>query len=130
MAREESLQDVTPTLSFDRFWSWLVSHPNCILRAGTQEAVLYDDDDLHWHFADDGPDLCVVQVIRGKRLMGEVLIQTEPIAFVQGYEGDQEGEFVFELIAELETERLAPYFFVLCHPYEEEDIETHGRAVH
>ena len=31
------------TLPFEKFWNWLVTHPNCILRAGTPEAVLYDD---------------------------------------------------------------------------------------
>ena len=37
------------TLPFERFWKWLKHHPNCILRAGTSEAWLYDHEDLHWH---------------------------------------------------------------------------------
>ena len=36
------------------FWNWLAAHPNCILRAGTPEAVLYDDEEFHWHFAAEG----------------------------------------------------------------------------
>jgi hypothetical protein len=119
------------TLSFDEFWRWVLAHPNCILRAGTPEALLYDDDDLHWHFAAEGPELMVVQLIRGKRLMGELLLQPELVAYVHGYEGEHEGEFVFELISENERERAAAYFFVLSHDYDEPAPSGGpGRAVH
>jgi hypothetical protein len=50
------------TFSFETFWQWLMRHPNCILRAGSPDAVLYDDEDLHWHFAADGQVLSL-QVI-------------------------------------------------------------------
>ncbi len=112
------LPDEMPTLSFDDFWEWIIRHPNCILRAGTQDAVLYDDEDYHWHFAIEGPDTPLVQVLRGKRLLGELLIARDRIAFVQGVPGDVEGEHVFDLIIETETERLTAYFFVVSHAYE------------
>jgi hypothetical protein len=70
--------DENATLAFAVFWEWLITHPNCILRAGTPEAVIFDDDDLHWHFAtavEDGTP--VVQVLRGKRLLGELLLIPE-----------------------------------------------------
>lgn len=118
------------TLSFERFWSWLVGHPNCIVRAGTPDAILYDDDDLHWHFGSESPELRVVQLIRGKRLMGELLVQPDLVAYVQSYEGDHEEEFVFELVAENERERSAVYFFVLAHDFDEPGPTAHGRAVH
>lgn len=108
------------TLTFEAFWSWLVQHPNCLLRAGTPEAVVYDDDDLHWLFANEERYL-VVQVLRGKRLMGEIVVDPEPVTYVEGQSGDQEGEFVFELISETEKERVATYFFVLTHGFEEEE---------
>ncbi|MDX1384552.1 MAG: hypothetical protein R3190_12950, partial [Thermoanaerobaculia bacterium] len=108
----------SPTLSFQNFWSWLVAHPNCILRAGTPETVIYDDDDLHWHFANAGPETMVVQLLRGKRLVGELLVQPEAVSYVQGYEGDHD-EFVFELISENERERASSYFFVLSHAYDD-----------
>ena len=41
------------TLAFDRFWRWLKRHPNCILRAGTSDAYLYEQEDLHWHLEED-----------------------------------------------------------------------------
>ena len=34
------------TLTFDRFWRWLKRHPNCIVRAGTPDATLFDQEDL------------------------------------------------------------------------------------
>ncbi len=117
------------TLSFDAFWSWLVTHPNCILRAGTPEAVLYDDDDLHWHFAVDGA-LFFVQVIRGKRLLGEVVVDTERVAYAQALGEEREGEFLFELVSESETERTAAYFFVLSHAYDDEESPRPEHAIH
>ena len=50
------MADPLATLPFDTFWNWLMLHPNCILRAGTADAVIFDDDDLHWHFAQEGPE--------------------------------------------------------------------------
>jgi len=114
------------TLTFEDFWSWLLEHPNCILRAGTPETVVYDDDDLHWLFANEN-DYLVVQVLRGKRLMGEILVDPEPVTYVEGQSGDQEGEFVFELISESERDRVANYFFVLAHGFEDEK-EGHSPA--
>ncbi len=112
--------DDQPTLPFDVFWVWLMGHPNCILRAGTPEAVIYDDEDLHWHFAKEEPETLVVQVLRGKLLIGELLLAPEQIAYVQGVQGDQENEFVFELIVETEVDRYPAYFFVLIHGFDEE----------
>ena len=118
MSQSDDLTDSTPTLPFDVFWEWLVSHPNCILRAGSRESILYDDDDFHWHFASEGNDSWLVQVIRGKRLIGELLLIREKIAYVQGVLGDQEGEFIFELISGDESDQGLAYFFVLSHGFE------------
>lgn len=120
--------DTTPTLTFDAFWSWLAAHPNCILRAGTPESVLYDDEDLHWHFAAEGENTQIVQVLRGKRLVGEILVEPEGVTYVQGSAGEADGEYLFELIAETESDRVAAYFFVLTHPFEPEGAFTPGRV--
>ncbi len=117
------------TLAFDDFWGWLAKHPNCILRAGTPDAVLIDDEDLHWHFAADGPTV-YVQVIRGKRLMGELVCDPERVTYVQVYDEGPEGEFSFELIAEGEAQREVPYFFVMSHGFEEQAPSMHGPAIH
>lgn len=116
-------------VSFEVFWSWLVQHPNCLLRAGTADAVLYDDEDFHWYVGQDGGVL-VAQVIRGKRLVGDLVIDPTRVAYV-AIEGEQrEGEHVFELICETETDRYAAYTFVLTHGMTEEDEKAHGPAVH
>ena len=124
------MQEDNLTLPFDTFWAWLVRHPNCILRAGTPETVLYDDDDLHWHFGAEDLGTLLVQLIRGKRMLGELLIAVEPIAYVEGTRGDQEGEFVFELIAENDTDRISAYFFVLAHGFDVEEEDPTPRRVH
>jgi len=98
------------------------------LRAGTATTVLYDDDDLHWQLSSDDPETYLVQVIRGKRLAGEILIAPESVAYVQYSEGEQEGEFVFELVVENESEHASAYFFVVAHDYQVDDSETSGRV--
>ncbi|MFQ5351307.1 MAG: hypothetical protein ACE5EG_12770 [Thermoanaerobaculia bacterium] len=123
------MSDPLATLSFEVFWDWLLRHPNCILRAGTLDTVLYDDDDLHWHFAVDGA-VYFVQVIRGKRLLGEIAVEVERVAYTQPQGEDREGEFLFELVSENETERVAAYFFVLSHGYDEAESSGPEHAVH
>ncbi len=118
------------TLPFDKFWNWLTTHPNCILRAGTPEAVLYDDEDFHWHFAAEGGGALVVQVLRGKRFIGEILVDPEPVAYVSALPGEREDEHAFELIAESETDRVAAYFFVLVHGYEDQEAPFTPTRVH
>lgn len=117
------------TLPFDAFWPWLMQHPNCILRAGTPEAVLYDDDDLHWTFGAEGPTL-VAQLVRGKRLIGEILIQPEHVSYVDSIAAETDGEVVFELISETPTDRVAAWFFVLTHGFGEDDEPVEGSQVH
>lgn len=131
MATNKTLETPT-TLSFEKFWSWLQGHPNCILRAGTPETVLYDDEDLHWHFTTEGPETQVVQVLRGKRLVGEILIYPADVAYVLSEAGEEDQEWVFELISESEADRISAYHFVLSHSYEggEERPTPGGRAIH
>jgi hypothetical protein len=116
------------TIAFEPFWGWLSGHPNCILRAGTPDAVIYDDEDLHWHFASEDAGTMLVQILRGKRLLGELLVEGEQVAYVQASTGDEEGEFVFELIVENENDQIASWFFVLSHGYEAEGSFTPGRV--
>ena len=117
------------TLPFETFWSWVTTHPNCILRAGTAEAVLYDDDDLHWHFAEEESTL-LAHLLRGKRLIGELLLDPEIVTYVQGVQGQRDDEHIFELISETETDRVAVYFFVLTHGYEEDDFSPTAGQIH
>ncbi len=110
------------TLSFDRFWRWLKRHANCILRAGTPESFLYDQDDLHWHLEEDEERVPTVQLLRGKQLLGEVVIEARDILFVQALpdpDGEQ-GQFLFELVGGGGDEPYPVYHFVLAHGFDEE----------
>jgi hypothetical protein len=128
MAREKAAKDPTPTLSLQVFWDWLVQHPNCILRAGTQDATLFDDEDLHWHLANEGPETLLVQVIRGKELLGELRLSTELVTYVQGMPSDQEGEFFFEMVSETASDRQIVYFFVLSHGFDTQEPQPRSRV--
>ncbi|HYV56917.1 MAG TPA: hypothetical protein VE911_05195 [Candidatus Nitrosopolaris sp.] len=130
MATQKRIEHATATLSFSSFWTWLQAHPNCILRAGTPEMVVYDADDLHWHFASEGDDTVIVQVIRGKNLASEMVVAPNDITYVQGVAGEVEDEFVFELITETDRDRIAAYHFVLSHGYDAQDAGPSRRAVH
>ena len=129
MVPSKTMEHAATTLSFEAFWSWLQAHPNCIIRAGTPDAVLYDEENLHWHFTMEGTDMQVVQLVRGKSLVGEMLVAPGDIAYVQGVASEEE-EYVFELISETETDRVAAYYFVLSHAYDGQQRPSSGRAVH
>jgi hypothetical protein len=118
------------TLPFETFWAWLTSHPNCIVRAGTPETILYDDEDYYWHFAVEGGRTLLVQVLRGKRLVGELLLDQEQISYVQVLPPEREGEFGFELVQETETENFVAYFFVLAHGFEDQEEAPPSGRVH
>jgi hypothetical protein len=111
------------TLPFDRFWRWLRRHANCILRAGTPDSFIYDADDLHWHLDEDEERVPTVQLMRGKQLLAEVVLETREVLFVQALpdpDGEQ-GQFVFELVGGGAGEEPYPlYHFVLAHGFDEE----------
>lgn len=128
MSAKDTHEGLFSTLSFEDFWEWIVLHPNCILRAGIQNSVIYDDEDYHWHFAQDDPDAFLVQVVRGKRLVGEFVVSREKVAYVQSVAGDQEGEVLFEAIAAEEAETPLVCFFVMSHGFDVEMGETPHRV--
>ena len=125
----KKILETPTTIPFDVFWRWVQAHPNCIVRAGTPETVLFDDDDLHWHFATEEDGTHLVQLIRGKKIQGEILVQPSDIAYVECQPGDPD-EFVFECISESPDARLTSYHFVLSHGYDREETITPGRFVH
>src|SRR5688500_16894877 len=71
------------TLTFDRFWTWLKDHANCILRAGTQDTWMFDSEELHWHFEADARHNPTVQLIQGKKLLAEIVMDVRDVMFVQ-----------------------------------------------
>ena len=63
-------------------------------------------------------------------MLGELLLSPEPIAYVEGSPGEQDGEFVFELVAENGADRISLYFFVMAHAIDGDDQDTTARRVH
>lgn len=113
-------------ISFDTFWNFLLRHYNCILRAGTEDAVLYDDEDVHWHFAQEDVNTWVVQLCRGKRILGELFVEPELVSYVQVSPGEE--EVSFELVQENDREAHVVYLFVLSHGIDEEDSSERSRV--
>ena len=112
------------TMPLDVFWGFLLNHPNCILRAATPDAALYDDEDLHWHFDDEGQGQEIVQLIRGKQLIGELFIDTREIQYVQAVpdqENPDRGWYMFELVGGPKEDPMPLYHFLMSHG---PDIET------
>lgn len=118
------LTPVATTLSFEKFWNWLQGHANCILRAGTPDAALFDHDDFHWTLLTEDDTTHVVQLSRGKELVGELVVFPTEIAYVQTEPGEAEGEFMFECVIETEAAREIAYHFVLAHEYDVVEHKT------
>jgi hypothetical protein len=116
-------------LSFEDFWEWLGGHINCIISAGTPEAVLYDHDDYHWHLDREGEDVLLVQVVRGKHLVGEIIIARGEVTHVEGKPRNEE-EYLFECFMRGEEGAIPSYFFTLSHGYEVEEPVQERRWVH
>ncbi len=110
-------------IPFERFWRWLREHPNCILRAGTLDCGLYDHETLHWHLDEDEDRNPVVQLIAGKVLVGELVLDIRDLLFVQATpdtESEPPGQYLFELIGGSQEEPYALYHFQMAHGIETE----------
>ena len=71
----------------------------------------------------------VVQLARGKELVGEVVLLVQDIAYVQCEMSDNE-EYVCECIVESEHAREAVYHFVMAHAYDEAEAPGPRRWTH
>lgn len=127
---KRSLAAVATTLSFDKFWTWLAGHANCIVRAGTPEVVLLDHDDFHWTLITEDDRTLVVQLARAKDLVAELLIFPTEVAYVQVEPAETEGEWLFECIVESEKAREVAYHFVMAHEYEDSEHRREEKWTH
>jgi hypothetical protein len=117
------------TLPFEKFWVWLQAHPNCIVRVGTPEVVLFDHDDFHWNLAIEDENTFVVQLAKAKELVGELVVFVSEIAYVHCDFNDND-EFVCECIVETPTARESAYHFVMAHAYDEAEVPGPRRWTH
>jgi hypothetical protein len=117
------------TIAFDRFWRWIKQHPNCILRAGTPDVWLHDHEDLHWHLDEDAERNPLVQLVRGKQLLAEIVLDVRDALFVQvtpeGGEG-AERSYLFEVVGGGRDEPYAVYHFLVAHGLEDEGAHAAG----
>lgn len=111
------------TLPFDRFWRWLKQHANCIVRAGNADAWLHDQDAFHWHLEEDEARNPVIQLVWGKLLVAEVVLDVRDSLYVQAIpdpEGAEQGQFLFEVMSSGGGEPFAAYHFLVAHGLDEE----------
>jgi len=117
MKSERLLGSALGTLPFEEFWAWVQAHYNCILRAGSNDAVLYDDDSSHWRMTEFDADQWIVQLCRGKHVAAELFVTASLVSYVQFFESDT-NEFCYELIRESAGDRECLFHFVLTHSYD------------
>lgn len=108
---------MTDSLALKDFWPWLADHANCILRAGSPDAILYDDDDFYWRFTQESPRTLLVQLMRGKRLVGEMFVEPELVSSVRISPGEKD-DTIFDLMAEADGEEQVLYYFVMAHGFD------------
>jgi hypothetical protein len=110
------------TMPFERFWRWLLDHPNCVLEAGTPEVALFDFEDFHWTLSDDEEGRAVAQMVRGKNLVGELVIERSQVLFVQASpdsETADRGHWIFEVMGGSREDSQMLCYLVLAHGIDE-----------
>jgi len=120
-ARGMSSENQSAPLTLERFWRWLSEHPNCVIRAGTPDSTLFDFEDYHWEFHEEEEGHAIAALIRGKNLVGELVIDKTSALFVQSsidVEAPQSGHWMFEIIGGGKDEPLPVAFFVMSHGLE------------
>ena len=108
-------------LTFEAFWRWLQDHRNCLLRVGSADVVLMDNELLHWDFFEEDDGSTVVQAILGKSLVGEVIIERSDILFVQAspdLEQPASQAWNFECIGGSREENYPLFSFLMTHSME------------
>jgi len=117
------------SLPFDKFWSWLQAHANCILRAGTPDVLLFDHDDYHWHLANEDEMTLLIQLVRGKELVAEMVLLGNEIAYVECNTAENE-EFLFECVVDTPAGREVAYYFAMAHEFDGEEQPSPRRWTH
>jgi hypothetical protein len=115
-------QPTPAPLTFDAFWKWLSEHRNCVVRAGSADAMLFDHDLCHWEFLEEEDGRAVIQQFMGKALLGEVVIERSDVLFVQAspdMEEPGQGQWSFECLGGPREDSYPLYSFVMTHGLEQ-----------
>jgi hypothetical protein len=124
-----NIPDNSQALSVQQFWRWAAAHYNCIIRAGSDQCVVYDQPYLHWHLIEEEDDLYIAQIIRGKDLITELVIDARQVVYVESVQ-QEDANVLFELIGNIEGEPIALYHFLMAHGYENEDDRARSKWTH
>ena len=109
--------EVAVTLTFEEFWTWVQQHYNCVLRVGTPDAVIFDQETFHWRFLMLEADLWLVQLAQGKNTVAEMAVIPSKVTYVQALPGEAD-DVLFEMISETDQGRDVVNHFVLSHGYD------------
>ncbi|MBL8956756.1 MAG: serine/threonine protein kinase [Myxococcaceae bacterium] len=119
-----STKTETPApLTFDRFWRWLLDHPNCVIRAGSDDCTLIDHEDFHWDFLEEEEGDVVIQLVKGKALVAELILARRDVLFVQAsldVENASSGYWLFELIGGPKEETFTVAHVLMSHGIEQQ----------
>jgi hypothetical protein len=118
-------------LTFDQLWRWLQEHRNCVVRAGSADVMLMDSELTHWDFFEEDDGRAVCQLILGKSLLGEVVIERADVLFVQAspdVEQAQAGHWMFECFGGSREDAYPLFVFVTTHGMEA--IQGHQALKH
>ncbi len=116
------------TLSLADFWRWASYHYNCILRAGSDTCVVFDQPYLHWHLLQEPDGTLVVQTIRGKDLIAEIVVDPASVVYVES-SPQEDDQVLFELFVETAEEPIPLFHFLMSHGFDEEQNDV-GRWTH
>lgn len=111
------------TLSFTAFVLWVQEHTNCILSAGWAGATLFDHADLHWDLYEEEDRRFIVQLVKGKALIGELVVEGREVNEVTigpDPEAASQGHYVAELFSDVASGREVLGHFVLSHGIEQQ----------
>ena len=72
----------------------------------------------------------VVQLARAKDLVGEMLVFSAEIAYVQVEPAEVDGEWLFECVVDNEKAREVAYHFVMSHEYDDGEHRREEKWTH
>ena len=110
------------SLRFEEFWRWLREHLNCVIEAGTSSATIMDFEDFHWVLTEEDDGRRVVQMMRGKGIVGELLIDPSEVTSVEvapDVESGSQGQWMFEVFGGAKEDPFVVAYFVMAHGFEE-----------
>ncbi len=119
----------TAAMSLEQFWSWASMHYNCIIRAGNESCLAFDQPYIHWHLARE-EGMLFVQLLRGKDLILEFVIDPTMVLYVEATPQTEDEQVLFDLVGNIQGEPLSIFHFLMAHGYEDEEGTSARKWTH